>query len=598
MNRLSTKAISVIALWCAATFSILLWLDWGRISPIAGTQLLHSGWICQDETCTQRSPITLPWFSLVALRADNVSVSVSIPFTVSEAQSRPLAVYIPKLADGVTLRLNEVEIYHSPPSHRLWNTPLLVPVNSAFLIPSVNTLNIELRGRLAEGLDLWPLYVGPEELLHPSWALRTYIGPEMARLAMALMVVLGGALMAFWTTQRHERAFLWLGLSCFCACIFLAHFGLPADILPYKAWTALWLHSIGFYVFLIMQFEFALLRLSYPRLAQIFLATLAVGAVAIGLAPVDYTFHLAFAFNLVTAIFAFIILCIIYTHRVLIGKLDFAIFFLCLSSSMVLGLYGLTVHLMPSPPRPLHLFQFTPILMMLACLWLIIGRAIQAVRSQAKTVADQSRIIEEKSAELRNSFARLAEADKMEAAAKERARMTSDLHDGIGSHLVSTLSYARDKDVEDHTLINALEDALRELSLLVDSVGNDGDVVSLLGMLRLRLEGLLARNGLQFDWQIENDPNVDHLDGTAGLHIARIVQEAINNVIKHSGASTITVHADHTSISVTDNGTGFDVDAPKSAGYGLQSMQYRAKQAGISLSLSSTADGASVRLDL
>ncbi|MEP3884149.1 MAG: hypothetical protein ABJM57_11575, partial [Lentilitoribacter sp.] len=343
----------------------------------------------------------------------------------------PQALYFPKFADNLSVRLNGVDIRKMDPSQRLWNTPLLVPVNETLFKASANVLEIELSGRLSEGLDLQPFYVGPEAILYRSWAVRTYLGPEMARLAMVLMIVFGVALLALWTTQRNEKAFLWLGLSCFCACIFLAHYGLRTTFLPYKVWTGTWMLSVGLYVFLIMQFEFALLRLNYPRLTRAFAFTLGAAAVTKILAPADYTFHLSLAFNLATIVFAFSVLCIIYIHRVLIGRMDFTIFFICLSLSMTLGLNDLIAHMMPNPIRTMHLFHVMPIIMVLSCLWLIIGRAIQAIRSQADMVADQTRIIEEKSAELHDSFARLAEVDRMQAIAKERARITSDLHDGI-----------------------------------------------------------------------------------------------------------------------------------------------------------------------
>jgi signal transduction histidine kinase len=69
-----------------------------------------------------------------------------------------------------------------------------------------------------------------------------------------------------------------------------------------------------------------------------------------------------------------------------------------------------------------------------------------------------------------------------------------------------------------------------------------------------------------------------HRDLHLGLY--RILQEQLNNVLKHSGASTVWVQLackeDEIRLSVTDNGQGFTVQSIKS-GIGLMNMQTRAE---------------------
>lgn len=72
----------------------------------------------------------------------------------------------------------------------------------------------------------------------------------------------------------------------------------------------------------------------------------------------------------------------------------------------------------------------------------------------------------------------------------------------------------------------------------------------------------------------------------------RIVQEALNNALKHSGATAVTVRivtsAERTEIEVADNGKGFDPDAvSRDRGMGLVGMQERAEKLGGSLSIQS-----------
>jgi len=72
--------------------------------------------------------------------------------------------------------------------------------------------------------------------------------------------------------------------------------------------------------------------------------------------------------------------------------------------------------------------------------------------------------------------------------------------------------------------------------------------------------------------------------------LLRVVQEALNNVRKHAGASSVSVRLaylpDVVTVEVRDDGVGFDVGA-LSPGYGLGAMQARVEQIGGRLSISS-----------
>jgi len=71
--------------------------------------------------------------------------------------------------------------------------------------------------------------------------------------------------------------------------------------------------------------------------------------------------------------------------------------------------------------------------------------------------------------------------------------------------------------------------------------------------------------------------------------IYRVLQEASNNVAKHSGANRLTVHLKRSARSITlviqDNGVGFDLDSALSLerdqrGFGLASMKERTELSG------------------
>lgn len=81
-------------------------------------------------------------------------------------------------------------------------------------------------------------------------------------------------------------------------------------------------------------------------------------------------------------------------------------------------------------------------------------------------------------------------------------------------------------------------------------------------------------------------------DPEAATHLYRIVQEALNNAIKHGKADTVTIalrrREDTVVLTVSDNGCGIRNAVHQGKGMGLNIMEYRASMIGASLEI---ADG-------
>lgn len=77
------------------------------------------------------------------------------------------------------------------------------------------------------------------------------------------------------------------------------------------------------------------------------------------------------------------------------------------------------------------------------------------------------------------------------------------------------------------------------------------------------------------------------VNGSSGIHVYRILQEALNNATRHSGAREAWVRLkfldDSLELEVEDHGKGFDLDRTERAGIGLVAMRERAELLGGSL---------------
>jgi signal transduction histidine kinase len=209
-------------------------------------------------------------------------------------------------------------------------------------------------------------------------------------------------------------------------------------------------------------------------------------------------------------------------------------------------------------------------------------------------------------ARLRESFARERSNARQAVLQEERLRLMRDLHDGIGGQLVSILSMSEMLPVEQAA--TAIQDASRraldDLRLVITSMEDTGnDLAMLLGSFRERIEPQLRQAGINLHWRMESSQEVPGLNPVATLQILRVLQEAVTNAVRHSGATAITVAAApapldqaRLRLSVTDDGRGL-VEQHSARG-GLSNMSRRAAAIGAELSIESDAAGTKVVLDL
>ncbi|MDR7119691.1 ATP-binding protein [Rheinheimera soli] len=206
--------------------------------------------------------------------------------------------------------------------------------------------------------------------------------------------------------------------------------------------------------------------------------------------------------------------------------------------------------------------------------------------------------------ELANSNAKLRAIEKSQTLEQERQRLMQEMHDGLGSSLVSALRVVENGKMQSGELAGVLKDCIDDLKLAIDSIEPvDDDLLLLLATLRFRLGARLENTGIRLQWKVAQIPPLDWLDPRSSLHVLRILQEAFTNIIKHTKATEVTLStrldADSVVVTVTDNGGGFELtDAIQSGGRGLASQLHRAKAIGAEVSWLSDSKETSVMLKL
>jgi signal transduction histidine kinase len=194
----------------------------------------------------------------------------------------------------------------------------------------------------------------------------------------------------------------------------------------------------------------------------------------------------------------------------------------------------------------------------------------------------------------------------------ERNRLAKDLHDGLGG-LLSGVKLQLG-DVKENLILTAATGALfdRALNRLDESIAEMRRVAH--NMMPETLMKLGLQQALQdYCDRLNTSPSLSiktkfygleqRIDPTTEVIIYRIVQELVNNAVKHSKASTILVQVmqqdDILTITVEDNGKGFDVAAAEAKNTaGLQNIRTRVNYLNGTIDIESKQDvGTSVYVE-
>jgi signal transduction histidine kinase len=213
------------------------------------------------------------------------------------------------------------------------------------------------------------------------------------------------------------------------------------------------------------------------------------------------------------------------------------------------------------------------------------------IRSQNQSVELETRV-QERTAELNVVHERLLHSEIDRTKTQERQHMLQDMHDGFGSQLVIAKMMVEQNQMTQAGLGRLLEESIADLYLLVDTLGNsDNYLPNALVDFRFRTQQRLMGSTIQLHWNLQ----VDHAPEVAPqvvLQILRLVQEALNNALKHAKARHI--YLDFTydevtsqlTISVADDGVGMGENML--FGRGQTNMMARARAAGGKLSVSNS----------
>lgn len=197
--------------------------------------------------------------------------------------------------------------------------------------------------------------------------------------------------------------------------------------------------------------------------------------------------------------------------------------------------------------------------------------------------------------------AQLAEAQSRNAIQEERLRISQELHDNIGSQLtfVRASIDVLEKSVPDHRVADIKEltaAAIQELRKTVWLINKQSATVEEF-QIKLR-EYIPANSKPPIQLSASGDLQFE-IPAVIANQLFRVVQEAVNNSVKHAQATQIHVKLAVTnsvmSVQIIDDGVGFETNSP-TAGFGLRNIEKRIKSVNGTVTIRSNPTETSIAL--
>ncbi|MEO1041609.1 MAG: ATP-binding protein [Pseudomonadota bacterium] len=613
MTAETFRTFGLVTVYTVALTFLLLGID-RLIQPSPGLVVhVSEGTKCASDfrektefrSCLDGSALTRTPLPDQSLKPDNDTLSpIHYRFVVTGplAPGHLKAVYFPKTTHLIDIVLNNQVVVSLPSfdsaSDAPWPRPDLFPLPPDAWQPEINTFDILVADNAKGETTLAPFMVGDLEALVRERRTRIWITSTLGQLSFVLMVIIAMSAAGL-RMARGDRTFNWLIVAALSGTLFTARFAFPDTPLPALEWAKL--SDIAQRVFGVTCaiFFLRMVKVRNNLFERSYLGYSFITILIIIIAPAAHFQVLSDIMNFGLLLPAMIFMGLFWMNKHALGHAN---------NQIVLFFFSLIVATGPaiywssdSNTVSLVIQQLVPLLMVAIAFWIILGQVIASITAYEQLNKTLEHRIAEKSNELSATYAELAESRRAEAVIKERERIMMELHDGVGGHLVNALAYLRAGGDDRKVLQASLEDGLSDLSLAVDSLTDVESVATLLGMLRTRLEPLLAANGIAFRWNVEDDPQVPHDGASRNIHILRIIQEAVTNVIKHANASEIEIRTTSFSICVCDNGRGITAARERlkpdaSSGYGISTMAQRARELGARLDVQDRKAGCCVTL--
>lgn len=506
---------------------------------------------------------------------------------IDPAQPIALSLYSMVLAGEVYLNQDLLwrDKHLQEPLSRSWNLPRYTLLPASALRTGLNHIWVRVHGLAAQTPGLGEVRLGDPAAVRPWYEAQQWSQRTLITVNLVVSGVLGTLFLCAWLLRRRHTVYGWYAFNCACWVLFTANM-LLTEAWPFPGTMAMARTNLLLFVLFCSSYCLFTWRFGeqhFPRLERALWGLTGLGCAYALLVPAAWLSNA----SPVTPLFALIALANTLQfpfHAWRTRKLMHSIYAGCLLLFMLAGTHdmGLLYQWWSGSP----LTPYSALLTMVA-LSVTLGREVtrnmQRIENFNQELTDTvARACDELAQTLEREHALALRHLRLE----ERLQLSHDLHDSLGGSLVRSIAYVEQasQPLANAQMLSMLKLMRDDLRQLIDHSGHTETPATpgaWAAPLRHRFTGLFDALDIRSDWLIpahwQQRPSALQC-----LGLTRVVEEALTNVLKHSGATQVRVELlqpqpQRLQLRVRDNGVGFDVPGVQQHGLGVGMRSMRAR---------------------
>lgn len=491
----------------------------------------------------QFSGVTAAWYRLDVSRDELAALSSAE--TQGESRTQ-LGLYLWRINQNADFWFNGTKIgsggQTEPRMARHWNSPLYFSI-PAGLVRDNNEVLIKHYAPHTWG-SMEPVVIGQENFLQPIYETRYFIQHDISMGLFVFVLSASISTFAVWYFRREETEYFWFSLGSLSLSFYILHQFLRYLPINPDIWR--WLSNVSSDLWAACVFIFCLrsLDIEKPIAEKIVYAYVACGVLVYFYASffqvydINIYFHV---FSLIIALYTFFICA----EHFLATQEPRPAFYACLVAVIfAVGVHDIAMQAIVNLDlleRPALSFQnhFNLLHFFAPIIFIFIGASLLKLFVDSMNQAAQlnqvlARRVEDARQELEANYQAIEKVLVQQSAHEERERIYRDLHDDVGSKLLSL--YYRLEDESDSTLArSALEDLRDIVSRKSLESSRLSDAVQ---QWKREAEDRIHDANLALSWYAEPDFEQMVLSELQHAHLRRMLREVLSNAIIHNKSAT------------------------------------------------------------
>jgi signal transduction histidine kinase len=479
-----------------------------------------------------------------------------------------------------------------------WNRPLLANIRTDRWQPGQNELLVRL-AVTAWGGNLAPILLGNHDELQDLQERRLFMQVELNRILLAFALTIGLFTLGLWLLRRTDTVYLWFSGICLTWALGSSHTVIYYNPLPYDIWLPMVHIAIDACIFCLYGFIGRLAGIRKARREAIFLTWIVSAALIHLVSPPAYFWYTAYLSHLIGMLVLAAIIVRVTTVAIKEKQSEAIVLAAAILAQIVLFIFNAFQMFFDNGSGwdgtlvyahfgiPVLLFVFAAALL---------RRFTQALATAESLNRELEQKIELSRQIIKQSFEERRNLELRQAAEQERQKIYRDLHDDVGSRLLSMIHTNTDQQVGE--MARATLESLRHAVSRANTP--DQPLVQLLSDIREESDLRLHGSGHAVEW---TEPAVLPdilLPALVAFNLNRIMKELVSNIIRHAKAGLVKIQVSFNDgtllLIVSDNGCGFEPS--DESGNGLRNMRSRATEIGAGIVWLSSPSGTRTQITL